>query len=184
MDIREKKFVDEYIITGEEYTAAIKAGYAESTAKSDAYFWINPETKKNQDEKKRKKFKQESYDYYVKRMAELEKQKIAKADEVLQVFTAILRQELTEEVIQLDPTSRQFIKTQKKPSIAEVIKAGSELMKRYPLALETEKLGLEIEKLRAQVLGSDDEEAHMAEYFERLQEVLGDDEGEIHPETD
>lgn len=117
-------------------------------------------------------------------LKKLEKQKIAKADEVLQVFTAILRQELTDEVVQLNPASGQFIKTHKKPSIAEVIKAGSELMKRYPLALETEKLGLEIEKLRAQVLGSDDEEAHMAEYFERLQEVLGDGEGAVHPETD
>ncbi|HFR3550390.1 TPA: terminase small subunit [Streptococcus suis] len=170
MDLREKKFVDEYIITGEEYTAAINAGYAKSTAKSDAYFWINPETKNNQDEKKRKKFKQEAYDYYIKRIKELESQKIAKQDEVLQVFTSILRQELTEEVTELNQVTGEFVTIEKKPSIAEVIKAGSELMKRYPTALELQKLKLEIEKLKSQVVGDEEGDDKLVAFTKALRD--------------
>ncbi|HFR3225634.1 TPA: terminase small subunit [Streptococcus suis] len=169
---KRKKFVDEYIITGEEYTAAINAGYAKSTAKSDAYFWINPETKNNQDEKKRKKFKQEAYDYYIKRIKELENQKIAKQDEVLQVFTSILRQELTEEVTELNQVTGEFVTIEKKPSIAEVIKAGSELMKRYPTALELQKLNLEIEKLKTQVTVDNKTELALDKLFDKLEEEI------------
>lgn len=106
-------------------------------------------------------------------MAELEKQKIAKQDEVLQVFTSILRQEITEEVVQLDPQTGQFIKTEKKPSIAEVIKAGSELMKRYPLDLELEKLKLEIEKLKSQVVGDEEQEDKLLQFAKALNERFG-----------
>ena len=89
--------------------------------------------------------------YIEERMKELEKKKIAKQDEVMQTFTSILRQELTEEVVELNSMTGQFVKTEKPPSIAEVIKAGSELMKRYPTAKQSEKLELEIRKLREQL---------------------------------
>ena len=89
--------------------------------------------------------------YIEERMKELEKKKIAKQDEVMQVFTSILRQELKEEVIELNTMTGQFVKTEKPPSIAEVIKAGSELMKRYPTAKQSEKLELEIKKLKEQL---------------------------------
>lgn len=89
--------------------------------------------------------------YIEERMKELEKKKIAKQDEVMQVFTSILRQELTEEVIELNTMTGQFVKTKKPPSIAEVIKAGSELMRRYPTAKQSEKLELEIKKLKEQL---------------------------------
>nr|DAO09836.1 MAG TPA: Terminase small subunit [Caudoviricetes sp.] len=89
--------------------------------------------------------------YIEERMKELEKKKIAKQDEVMQVFTSILRQELTEEVVELNSMTGQFVKTEKPPSIAEVIKAGSELMKRYPTTKQAEKLELEIKKLKEQL---------------------------------
>jgi hypothetical protein len=89
--------------------------------------------------------------YIEERLKELEKEKIAKQDEVMQVFTSILRQELTEEVIELNTMTGQFVKTKKPPSIAEVIKAGSELMRRYPTAKQSEKLELEIKKLKEQL---------------------------------
>ena len=71
------------------------------------------------------------------------------------MFTSILRQELTEEVTELNQITGEFVTIEKKPSIAEVIKAGSELMKRYPTKLELQKLKLEIEKLQSQVGGSE-----------------------------
>lgn len=136
MNERQKKFADEYIISGVAYNAALKAGYSEKYAKSDSHKLLENTRIKA---------------YIEERMKELEKQKIAKQDEVMQVFTAILRQELMEEVIELNAMTGQFVKTKKPPSISEVIKAGSEIMKRYPTAKQSEKLELEIKKLKEQL---------------------------------
>lgn len=89
--------------------------------------------------------------YIEERLKDLEKKKIAKQDEVMQVFTSILRQELVEEVVELNAATGQFVKTKKTPSISEVIKAGSELLKRYPTAKQAEKMQLEIDKLKSQI---------------------------------
>nr|DAS20189.1 MAG TPA: Terminase small subunit [Caudoviricetes sp.] len=136
MNERQKKFADEYLISGVAYNAALKAGYSEKYAKARSHLLLENVGIKA---------------YIEERMKELEKQKIAKQDEVMQVFTAILRQELTEEVIELNAMTGQFVKTKKPPSIAEVIKAGSEIMKRYPTAKQSEKLELEIKKLKEQL---------------------------------
>lgn len=124
------------MISGTAYNAAIKAGYSEKYAKTNSHKLLENTRIKA---------------YIEERLKELEKKKIAKQDEVMQVFTSILRQELTEEVVELNSVTGQFVKTEKPPSIAEVIKAGSELMKRYPTAKQSEKLELEIRKLREQL---------------------------------
>lgn len=136
MNERQKKFADEYIISGVAYNAALKAGYSEKYAKARSHLLLENVGIKT---------------YIDERLKELEKEKIAKQDEVMQVFTSILRQELMEEVIELNAMTGQFVKTKKPPSIAEVIKAGSELMKRYPTAKQSEKLELEIKKLKEQL---------------------------------
>lgn len=136
MNERQKKFADEYIISGVAYNAALKAGYSEKYAKARSHLLLENVGIKA---------------YIEERLKELEKEKIAKQDEVMQVFTSILRQELMEEVIELNAMTGQFVKTKKPPSIAEVIKAGSEIMKRYPTAKQSEKLELEIKKLKEQL---------------------------------
>lgn len=136
MNERQKKFADEYIISGVAYNAALKAGYSEKYAKARSHLLLENVGIKT---------------YIDERLKELEKEKIAKQDEVMQVFTSILRQELMEEVIELNAMTGQFVKTKKPPSIAEVIKAGSELMKRYPTTKQAEKLELEIKKLKEQL---------------------------------
>ncbi len=103
-------------------------------------------------------------------MAILEDQAIAKADEVLRVFTKVLRQELTEEVTELNPVTGEFVSIEKKPSIAEVIKAGSELMKRYPTNLELKKLNLEIEKLKNQVVGDEEADDKLVAFAKALRD--------------
>lgn len=133
---RQKLFADEYLISGIAYNAALKAGYSEKYAKKFSHKLLENMGIKA---------------YIEERMKELEKKKIAKQDEVMQVFTSILRQELTEEVVELNSMTGQFVKTEKPPSIAEVIKAGSELMKRYPTTKQAEKLELEIKKLKEQL---------------------------------
>lgn len=160
MNERQRRFADEYIISGNAYQSAQKAGYSEKYAKTNSHKLL---------ENTRIKF------YIDERLAELEKHKIAKADEVLQVFTSILRQELTEEVTELNQITGEFVTIEKKPSIAEVIKAGSELMKRYPTKLEFQKLKLEIEKLQSQVGGSEGQDEKIADFLEKVKELIVDD---------
>lgn len=113
-------------------------------------------------------------DYIHERMDELAKPEIAKQDEVLQIFTRILRQELTEEVAEISPVTGEVVAYERKPTIAEVLKAGAELMKRYPTALELEKLRLEIEKLKSQIGGDEGQDEKIAEFIGKLKEVVVD----------
>lgn len=138
----------------------MKAGYSENYARSQSHKLLANVGVK---------------EYIDKRLTELKKHKIATADEVLQVFTSILRQELTEEVTELDQSTGTFVTIEKKPSIAEVIKAGSELMKRYPTKLELQKLKLEIEKLKSQVGGDEGQDEKIAGFLEKVKEIVTDD---------
>lgn len=157
--MKQQKFIDEYIVSGNATDAAIKAGYAESSARSIGQENLTkPDIKAMIDD----------------RLAVLESQKIAKQDEVLQVFTSILRQELTEEITEINPATGELVTYEKKPSIAEVIKAGSELMKRYPTALELQKLKLEIEKLKAQVGGEEGQDEKIANFLNMVKEAVSD----------
>ena len=90
--------------------------------------------------------------YIEERMKELEK-KIAKQYKVMQVFTSILRQELTEEVVELN---------------------SSELMKRYLTVKQSEKLELELRKLREQ-LDSGVEGAMNVNIINAWEEIPNDD---------
>ncbi|HFU4055605.1 TPA: terminase small subunit [Streptococcus suis] len=157
LTLKQQKFIDEYIISGNATYAAIKAGYSEKTAGM-----VGSENLK-------KPYIKSAID---ERLAVLESQKIAKQDEVLQVFTSILRQELTEEITEINQATGELVTYEKKPSIAEVIKAGSELMKRYPTALELQKLNLEIEKLKTQVTVDNKTELALDKLFDKLEEEI------------
>lgn len=157
LTLKQQRFADEYIISGNATDAAIKAGYA-----SKAAYQTGAENLK----------KPQIKSYIDKRNEELKSQKIAKQDEVLQVFTAILRQELTEEVTELNPVTGEFVTIEKKPSIAEVIKAGAELMKRYPTSLELQKLQLEIEKLKSQVGSDEGQDEKIASFLNMVKEAV------------
>lgn len=124
-------------------------------------------------------------DYIKERMKQLEKPRIATADEVLQKFTEILRQELKEEVNELNPITGEFVTIEKSPSIREVIMAGKELMKRYPRGideeinnLQREKLRLENLKLEQDVTSSETEESQfnqLKEIREQMRRMVVDD---------
>lgn len=118
LTLKQKKFADEYIISGNAYQSAIKAGYSENYAKGNVIKLLENVSVKA---------------YIDERLKEVESKKIAKADEVLQTFTKILRQELMEEKTEVNPITGEFITIDRPPSINEVIKAGVEIMKRYPL---------------------------------------------------
>ncbi|HFI0175729.1 TPA: terminase [Streptococcus suis] len=73
---------------------------------------------------------------------------------------------------ELNQVTGEFVTIEKKPSIAEVIKAGSELMKRYPTAFELQKLNLEIEKLKTQVTVDNKTELALDKLFDKLEEEI------------
>ena len=100
---KQKIFAEEYIISGNATQAAIKAGYSKKTA-----YAIGNENLK----------KVEIKAYISERFEEIEKSKIADANEVIRFYTAVMRGEIKDQ-FGLDA------------SLADRLKAGDSLMKRY-----------------------------------------------------
>lgn len=81
---KQKRFADEYIISGNIYQSMVKAGYSENYAKADGCKILdNPRVKA----------------YIDDRMVGFEREAIASQEEVLSYLTSILRGEQTEQVI-------------------------------------------------------------------------------------
>lgn len=135
MTLKQKKFADEYIATGNAYQSALKAGYSENYAKGNAIKLLENVSVKA---------------YIDKRLKEIEKDSIATAEEVLQVLTTIIRREFIEERQDINPLTGEIITLENKPTTKDVISASKELLKRYPTNVELKKLTAEIEKLHSQ----------------------------------
>lgn len=84
LTLKQKKFADEYIISGNATDAAIKAGYSKKTANR-----IGPENLSKLVIKK----------YIEERLAELNSEKIADQEEILQYLTSVMRGEYREETL-------------------------------------------------------------------------------------
>lgn len=81
MNLRQKRFADEYIITGNVYQSAIAAGYSESYAKSRSCEMLE----------------NVSVSEYIKeRNKELDSEKIATMKEVKEFWTRLMRSSVTE----------------------------------------------------------------------------------------
>ncbi|MCO8288298.1 terminase small subunit [Tetragenococcus halophilus] len=128
---KQQKFADNYIECGNQTKAALDAGYSKRTAAS-----IGNENLKKPEIKK----------YIDERMKEIESAKIAKADEVLKLYTSVLRAEITETVAVGTPDGVD--KAQVPPSIKDRLAAGRELMKRYPT--DDPLVEQQLRKLRAE----------------------------------
>ena len=112
--------------------------------------------------------------YIKERMKELEGNKIATADEVLQVLTSIIRLEFTEEQQAINPLTGKVETLENKPTTKDVISASKELLKRYPTSMELKKLTLEIEKLQSQIGGNEQQDDKIAEYINMVKGVVRD----------
>ena len=110
-------------------------------------------------------------EYIDDNLTKLQEKKIATAEDVLLKFTAILNQELTEEKIEVNPLTGEYITIEKKPTIAEVIRAGVELMKRYPTNKELERINLELEKLKREIEPDVEQEDKIVKFAKMLDEV-------------
>ena len=100
---KQKAFAEAYIETGNQTEAARRAGYSEKCAYS-----IGNENLS----------KPEVSAYIKERMAELESQRVASADEVMRFFSSVMRGEVKDQ-FGLDA------------SLQDRLNAGKELMKRY-----------------------------------------------------
>ena len=87
LNARDKKFADEYIRTGKIIESAIKAGFAESTARDRAAEWLNPNSKSA---------KLSVLEYTNEINKKIEKEKIADAKEIQEFWTKTFRDEKVE----------------------------------------------------------------------------------------
>ena len=112
---KQRRFADEYLVSGNAYQAAIGAGYADGTARNA--------TKQLLDNTGIK--------IYIENKLKVESNaKIADAKEIMELFTAILRGETTETVVVTGPSGLET--TKKEPDIKTRILASKELIKRFP----------------------------------------------------
>ena len=129
LTIKQKKFADEYIISGNAYQSAINAGYSEATAKNaDKNIMENRGVKAYIDE----------------RMQKLEDKAIAKQDEILRYLTSVMRGESKSAVVVVEGSGEGCSDARvvyKPPDEKESTKAAELLGKRH--SLWTEKIDIE-----------------------------------------
>lgn len=125
MTPRQRKFCDEYLISGNATDAAIKAGYSPKTAKqTGSENLAKPDLRAYIDEQ----------------LAKIHSAKIADAEEVMKYLTSVMRGEHTEQVLKLVGEGVQTV-TDIDVSAKERLKAAELIGKRY--GLFTDKVGLE-----------------------------------------
>ncbi|MDH2460351.1 terminase small subunit [Clostridium perfringens] len=121
---KQKAFAEYYIETGNATESAIKAGYSKKTARVIGQEnLLKPALKSYIDEK----------------MKELESKRIAKAEEVLEYLTRVLRGEETEQVVVVENTGDFMSEARlvdKELSAKDKIKAAALLGKRYRLFVD------------------------------------------------
>lgn len=125
MTARQRKFCDEYLISGNATDAAIKAGYSPKTAKSIGQRLLTFVDLKQ---------------YIETELEKLHSAKIADAQEVLEYLTAVMRGQHTEQVLKLVGDGIQTV-TDIDVSAKERLKAAELIGKRY--GMFTDKVGVE-----------------------------------------
>lgn len=124
LSIKQKRFADEYIISGNAYQSAIDAGYSKTYAKSDSHKLLEKTGIKS---------------YIESRMLEMDKRKVADQQEVLEYLTSVMRGEVTEPLTVLDGDGYQKV-VDASPSVATRNKAAELLGKRYRIFTEKQEV--------------------------------------------
>lgn len=139
LTLKQQRFVDAFIETGNAAEAARRAGYSEKNANR-----IGAENLS-------KLVIQKAIE---KRLKELEDAKKADINEVLEYFTSVMRGEQTDEVVTSESHRGGVIipkKMEVRVTTRDRLKAASELMKRFPRALDKEEQRLRLKKLEAEI---------------------------------
>lgn len=136
---KQKRFADEFIISGNIYQSAINAGYSETYAKAQSCKLLENVGIKT---------------YIEDKIKEIEDEKIAKQEEVLQYLTSVLRGEETEEVLIGTGKGRQSV-TSVEVSAKDRIKAAELIGKRYCLWTDKQEMDIDM-NLKVEVDYGDD----------------------------
>ena len=133
LTIKQQRFADEYIISGNATDAAIKAGYAKKAAyQQGAENLKKPHIKT----------------YIAERLEAINSAKIADQEEVLQYLTAVMRGETESTVVVVegdgDGVSRARL-FDKNPDEKEKLKAAELLGKRYGAFTDKVEVGADLE---------------------------------------
>ena len=156
LTLKQKKFADEYIISGNAYQSAIKAGYSENYSKGNINKLLENVGVKS---------------YIQERLKEIDDKKIADQKEVLERLTRFGRREEFESVVVMVDKAKfdnngKFVGVEKTPEIVKIptpskdtIKALELLGKRYRIF--SEKAEVEEEQLDKldKILGAIDDAA-------------------------
>jgi len=156
LTLKQKKFADEYIISGNAYQSAIKAGYSENYSKGNINKLLENVGVKS---------------YIQERLKEIDDKKIADQKEVLERLTRFGRREEFESVVVMVDKAKfdnngKFVGVEKTPEIVKIptpskdtIKALELLGKRYRIF--SEKSDVEEEQLDKldKILGAIDDAA-------------------------
>lgn len=147
LTLKQKKFADEYIISGNATDAAKKAGYSEKTANRIATENLSKPVIKL---------------YIDQRIKELDDKKIAKQEEVLRYLTSVLRGESKSAIVVVEGCGDGYSEARtvkKTPDEKERLKAAELLGKRYRIFSEKSEVEEEqLDKLD-KILGVIDSEA-------------------------
>lgn len=120
---KQKRFADEYIISGNATQAAIKAGYSKKTAAViGTENLIKPNIK----------------NYIDERLEELKSERTADAQEVLEYLTGVMRGDEKEEVMTEDGVAYR------EPSVKDKLKAAELLGKRHALFTEKQEISANV----------------------------------------
>ena len=120
---KQKRFADEYIISGNATQAAIKAGYSKKTARFVGAENLTKPNIKN---------------YIDERLAKLESKRIANAQEVLEYLTGVMRGDEKEEVM------TEYGVSYREPSVKDKLKAAELLGKRHALFTEKQEISANV----------------------------------------
>lgn len=115
LTVKQKRFADEYIESGNATQSAIKAGYSKKTAQQMGNENLLKPVIKN---------------YIDERMSEMEAKRIMSATEAVQLLTSIARGEVKETVVVATPVGVE--KAEKEADLKTRISATKEILKRYP----------------------------------------------------
>ncbi len=117
LTVKQQRFADYYIETGNATESAVRAGYSKKTARVIGQENLTKPAIKN---------------YIDERMSELADKRVAKQEEILETLTKILRGEEDGTALVGVGMGEQEVR-QVKPTLAEKIKAAELLGKRYTL---------------------------------------------------
>lgn len=129
LTLKQKKFADEYIISGNATEAAIKAGYSEKTANRIASENLSKLDIKN---------------YINKRLAEIDSEKIADQKEVMEYLSSVMRGEQTEQTLKSCGAEWGQEITDIEVGAKDRIKAAELLGKRYGMWTDKQDINITV----------------------------------------